>query len=136
MTGTQWLQRGDLIAIYRTNDGKGAARYRSVVTSICQIEEVRTKSSFTSKDEYLSYCHKYSIFTDNELGDIYASGRQFVVLKMTYNAALTRRITNGKMIDEMGIKPDYWGFFQLSDAQFTAILQRGEVNEGLIVNQT
>jgi len=132
---TRLLQRGDLVVIYRTSDRQAAARYRSVVTSICQMEEVRTRKSFTSCDEYLSYCRKYSIFSDEELKDIYDSGRQFIVLKMTYNAALTRRITNGKMKDEMGISPDYWGFFQLTDNQFNEILRIGEINENLIVNQ-
>ena len=32
------LRKGDLIAIYRTNDYQGPARYRSVVTSICEVE--------------------------------------------------------------------------------------------------
>ena len=56
------LRRGDIIVIYRTKDDKIPAHYRSVVTSICVVEEVRTKKDFKSFAEYLSYCQPYSVF--------------------------------------------------------------------------
>lgn len=40
MQGVQNFNNGDLVLIYRINDYKGSARYRSVVTSVCVIEEV------------------------------------------------------------------------------------------------
>lgn len=53
---------------------------------------------------------------------------------MTYNIALTKRVTRGYLLDEVGISPQiYWGFFQLSDAQFNSILSKGEINENLII---
>ena len=62
MPKTANLKKGDILTIYRTNDGMGSARFRSVVTSVCQVEEVKTKNDFMSLDDYLNYCSSYSIF--------------------------------------------------------------------------
>ena len=53
---------------------------------------------------------------------------------MTYNIALTKRVTNGYLIDDLKITPKYWGFFQLSDEQFDKIIEKGEVDESVIVD--
>ena len=127
------LQSGDLIAIYRTNDGAGPARYRSVITSICQIEEVKTNKDFADVDSFLAYANYYSIFNPIELRQWYGK-KNFTVLKMTYNIALTKRVTNGYLVDELKMVPKYWGFFQLTDEQFNAILKKGEVDESIIIN--
>lgn len=134
MPKTATLTQGDLIAIYRTNDGMGPARFRSVVTSICQVEEVRTKCDFLSIEEYLKYCKSYSIFKDYDLRKWYQNDN-LVVIKMTYNVALGKRITRGMLLDEAGISPTlYWGFFQLTDNQFDYILRKGNVNENFIID--
>ena len=58
-----------------------------------------------------------------------------VVIKMTYNVALAKRITRGMLLDEAGISPTlYWGFFQLTDNQFEYILKKGNVNENFIID--
>lgn len=133
MPKTATLKKGDLIAIYRTNDGMGPARFRSVVTSICQVEEVRTKCDFLSIEEYLKYCKYYSIFKEYDLRKWYQNDN-LVVIKMTYNIALAKRITRGMLLDEAGISPTlYWGFFQLTDNQFDYILKKGNVNENFII---
>lgn len=135
MPDTASLKPGDLIAIYRTSDNLGPAKYRSVITSICQIEEVRTKASFNTMDEYLKYTNKYSIFEEKDLISWYRQ-KNVIVLKMTYNIALSKRVTRGYLLDEVGIPADYyWGFFQLTDGQFDAILKKGEINENIIVNK-
>ena len=134
MPKTANLRKGDLIAIYRTNDGMGLARYRSVVTSICQVEEVKTKVDFTSIEDYLHYCSSYSIITMDDLRMWYRK-ESLVVIKMTYNVALAKRITRGMLLDEAGISPTlYWGFFQLTDNQFEYILKKGNVNENFIID--
>ena len=134
MPKTANLRKGDLLAIYRTNDGMGAARFRSVVTSICQVEEVKTKDAFSSVDDYLDYCKSYSIFTEGDLRKWFLNDN-LVVIKMTYNIALAKRITRGMLLDEAKISSTiYWGFFQLTDDQFDYILKKGNVNENFIVN--
>lgn len=133
MSDTAQLQRGDLIAIYRTKDDKGAARYRSVITSVCQIEEVKTDNDFANVEDFLAYTNYYSIFDPEELKKWYLQKKCYV-LKMTYNIALTKRVTNGYLVDELGLAPSYWGYFQLTDSQFDAILKKGEVDESVIIN--
>ena len=133
MPNTAQLQRGDFIAIYRTKDDKGSARYRSVITSVCQIEEVKTNNDFANVEDFLAYTNYYSIFDPEEL-KIWYLQKKCYVLKMTYNIALTKRVTNGYLVDELGLAPSYWGFFQLTDAQFDAILKKGEVDESVIIN--
>ena len=135
MPDTASLKPGDLIAIYRTSDNLGPAKYRSVITSICQIEEVRTKASFNTMDEYLKYTNKYSIFEEKDLISWYRQ-KNVIVLKMTYNIALSKRVTRGYLLDEVGIPADYyWGFFQLTDGQFNEKMKKGEINENIIVNK-
>ena len=133
MSDTAQLQRGDLIAIYRTKDDKGSARYRSVITSVCQIEEVKTNNDFANVEDFLAYTNYYSIFDPEELKKWYLQKKCYV-LKMTYNIALTKRVTNGYLVDELGLAPSYWGYFQLTDSQFDAILKKGEVDESVIIN--
>ncbi len=133
MSDAALLQSGDLIAIYRTKDDAGPARYRSVITSVCQIEEVKTIRDFADVDAFLEYANYYSVFNPNELRQWYGK-KNFTVLKMTYNIALTKRVTNGYLVDELNVAPKYWGFFQLTDEQFNAILKKGEVDESIIIN--
>lgn len=133
MDGVAQLESGDLIAIYRTKDDAGPARYRSVITSICQIEEVKTNTDFATVEDFLAYANYYSIFDSNVLEQWYGK-KNITILKMTYNVALTKRVTNGYMVDELKIAPKYWGFFQLTDEQFEAILKKGEVDESVIIN--
>lgn len=135
MPGTATLKKGDLIAIYRTNDYLGPARYRSVVSSICQVEEVRTKKDFANVADFIRYTNKYSIFEENELINWFSTKKDLIVIKMTYNIALTKRVTRQYLLDEVGISPNiYWGFFQLTDAQFNSIISKGEIDENIIIN--
>lgn len=135
MPATANLRKGDLIAIYRTTDYLGPAKYRSVVTSICQVEEVKTKKDFTSLSDFISYTNQYSIFDKDELADWYRTKKELIVIKMTYNIALTKRVTRQYLLDEIGISPYlYWGFFPLTDNQFNAIISKGEINENTIVH--
>lgn len=42
MEGTSNFKPGDIIVTYRTTDRQGPARYRSVITSVCVVEEYKT----------------------------------------------------------------------------------------------
>ncbi|RAW99226.1 hypothetical protein CKY04_10280 [Photorhabdus sp. S8-52] len=42
------MKRGDIIVIYRTADKQGPARYRSVINSLCIVEEVRVINEFST----------------------------------------------------------------------------------------
>ena len=48
-------------------DEKGAAYYRSVVSSICIVRRIKKASDFKSTEEFIKYANAYSIFNENEL---------------------------------------------------------------------
>ena len=129
------LKKGDIILVYRTNDGVGPARYRSVISSVCVVEEVRSKNKFNSFEEFYNYSNKYSIFEKDDLKRCYNRDNCYVI-KMTYNATLNKKVINNDLIEIMNVKPNYWGFFALTDKEFTKILEKGEVYESFIINKT
>lgn len=134
MQAVQNFHKGDVLLIYRTSDGQGAARYRSVVTSICVVEEVLTINDFSTEEKFLKYCEPYSIFSVDELRSFYRRKKYPFIIKMTYNVAFKKRVTNGQMIDSFGITPEYWGVFSVTHEQFKKIMRAGEVDESIIID--
>ena len=53
---------------------------------------------------------------------------------MVYNIAFTKKVINKVMKEQVGLCPNYWGFFRLTDAQFDKLLELGEINERYIVD--
>jgi len=134
---TNKMKRGDVLVIYRTSDNKGPAYYRSVATSIGVVEEVRKINSFASEGAFLKYAKPYSIFTDAELKNYYATKQRSYIIRFVYNAALTKRVTRGRLMEEAGLptaKGVRWDFLNLSNEQLRHIATMGEVNENIIVD--
>lgn len=68
--GRNWtITKGDILLIYRTTDGLGPARFRSVATSVCIVEEIKRPSDFKTEAEFLKYTNAYSIFNEQDLKD-------------------------------------------------------------------
>lgn len=129
------LKRGDIVVIYRTTDIQGKARFRSVATSLCVVEEVRPKKAFADADALVTFAEPHSVFTEDELRDMYASDDRLYALKMTYNVALPKRPNRAALLDDVGItEQPKWDLRPLSRTQFERILELGEVNEGLVVD--
>lgn len=125
---------GDVFIIYRTKTPGKSAEYTSVVTSVCVVEEVKSQSEFSNFDEFYKYATTYSIFDKENLRMWYNRGGCFAV-KMTYNAALSKRLIRKKLIEEIGLdRESYWGFFKLNDDQFYRVLEEGGVSESIIVD--
>lgn len=134
MEGVQALRPGDILLIYRMTDHQGPARYRSVATSVCVVEEYRHINTFSSQGEFVDYCRPYSVFNAAELADFWNRRRYPYVFRFTYNLALPRRVTRGTMIDECGLDENaYFGLLRLTPQQFHDIVSRGQVNENLII---
>lgn len=132
-TGT--LKSGDVLLIYRTSDGKGKAFYRSVATSIGIVEEVRKIKSFVSEADFISYARPYSIFPIPALKQIYAEKKRSYIIRFTYNAALSRRITRGRLIEEVGLSTQRrWDFMRLTERQLRHVADIGRIDESLIVD--
>ena len=133
---TKCLDPGDIVAIYRTNDGKGKAYYRSVISSIGVVEEVRQIKSFKSEAQFIKYAKPYSIFTLEQLKEYFTNKQKSYIIKFTYNAALKKRIIRKRLIEECLISTrTRWDFTQLTETQLKWIADQGEINESLIVHQ-
>ncbi len=130
---TALLKRGDIVLTYRTTDIPGRAWFRSVVTSICVVEDVKKRGNFTSVDDFVRYAEAYSVFSEAQLREYYRNPNM-VIIKMTYNLPLTKRLNNASLIQEIHISPDYWGFFRISDEQFDNIVKLGECNENYFID--
>lgn len=58
-----------------------------------------------------------------------------VVVRMLYNAALTKRLNRKALIEEVGIDRDaYPGFLKLTDRQLRMILELGGVHASLVID--
>lgn len=126
--GVDVLKYGDVIVLYRTAEAGRSAEYSAVATSICIVEEVKHQRDFSSFDEFFKYANQYSVFDSNDLYYWYRRGGCKAV-KMTYNIALKRRIVRHDLIEKIGMDRNaYWGFMQITDAQFEEIVRKGEVN--------
>lgn len=135
MSGVKNMLPGDLIVIYRTSETGKSAEYSSVATSICTVVEVADISDFLLLGDFLEYCGKGTIFTQEELTRFWNNRRYPYIIKMLYNAPLQRRIIRRNLIDEVGLsRDDYFGYLALTDNQFYKILEMGEINESFIIN--
>ena len=48
---------------------------------------------------------------------------------MTYNSALVKRIVRHDLIEDIGLqRSQYWGFFELTNKQFTTIAEKGGIS--------
>ena len=135
MKGVDQLKSGDKLIIYRTTDGVGAAKYRSVVTSVCSVLELKTIRDFANIDEFVQYTNRYSIFNETELRKWYHSKPHFVVIKVLYNLAFQKKVIRKELIGQIGLPADaYWGFMPLTETQFNDILNLGNADGRYIIN--
>ncbi|SFQ73536.1 hypothetical protein SAMN05216567_13216 [Variovorax sp. OK605] len=135
ISATGKLVQGDMLVMYRTNDKKSLARYRSVATSIGVVEEVRKISSFGTETAFLKYVQPYSVYEKSKLQILYATKKRHVVIRFTYNIALSKRLIRDRLIKEVGVSElRRWDFFRLTDEQFEKIVDLGEVDERYFVH--
>lgn len=128
--------RGDILVMYRTKTINQSAEYTSVATSICVVEEVKAQNEFEDFEKFYSYASAYSVFDKDDLRDWYNKGGCYTI-KMTYNAALSKRLIRKKLIEQIGIDKERklrWSFFPLTDDQFNQIIEEGGVSEGIIID--
>lgn len=129
--GMDKIQAGDLVVIYRTKDDKGPAEHRSVATSVCVVEAVKPRSQFSSQDDFLNFCRRYSLFNEQQLQDLWKKwpNDKLCALKLTYNAAFSKRVKRGILIQDIGLDREArWGLLKLSHTQFKQILELGGVS--------
>jgi len=129
MDHVEELRYGDIVILYRTTEEGRSAEYSAVATSICVVEDVKTQDEFGSFEKFYQYSCKYSVFDKDDLRHWYNRGG-CKAIKMTYNAALKKRIVRHDLIEQVGLERNqYWGFFELIDEQFQDVVQRGMVSK-------
>jgi L-amino acid N-acyltransferase YncA len=129
------MKRGDIVVMYRTTDIPGRAKYRSVGTSICVVEEAKSRKAFPHAKAFVDYAEPHSVFSSEDLELQYNNANRLYVVRMTYNIALRRRITRQRLMEIVGISEQpRWDLRPLTRKQFDRILDLGKVNETLIVD--
>ena len=129
------MKKGDQVVVYRTSDGQGAAYYRSVVTSICMVSDVKKWSEFQgNEEEFLKYT-KYSVFAEADLKTWFRTRPDMVVIKMLYNVAFTKRVIRKDLIEQVGLDGNArWTLLPQTDPQFKKMIELGEANERYIID--
>lgn len=128
------LKKGDLVLMYRTSDGCGPANYRSVISSVCTVNEVKTIKDFASEDEFVKY-NQYSVFGESELREWYRKYPGFFVIKMLYNVAFTKKVIRKVLIEDVGLDANArWSIINITDEQFKSIIKLGEANERYFID--
>ncbi|WP_207578122.1 GNAT family N-acetyltransferase [Listeria seeligeri] len=129
------LKPKDLLLIYRTGEPGKSAEYSAVGTSICTVVEYKHIKDFPDSQNFLTYCGKGSIFSEQELKRFWSNQRFPYIIKMLYNSPLQKRIVRHDLKETVGLsRKGYQGFQEINDAQFDKILELGEVNEGYVIN--
>lgn len=121
--------------IYRTSDKPGLAYYRSLVSSVCVVEEYRHIDSFENYTEFERYCAPYSVFSRGELQQFWQKKKYHHVFRFSYNIALPKRIIRKDLLEQVGLNESkYFGFMRLTLQQAHHILKLGQVNENFVIN--
>lgn len=132
------LKYGDVVVLYRTADSSNgrSAEYSAVATSVCIVEAVKNQNEFDCFEDFYNYVCKYSVFEKEDLRYWYGKGN-CKAIKMTYNAAMKKRIVRHDLIEKIGIDRDqYWGFVELTDSQFDKIIRIGKIDQYFDAEQT
>ena len=128
------MAQGDLVVIYRTKDEQGSAKYRSVVTTVCTVYEVKKWRDFKNEDEFLKYT-QYSVFEENNLKHWYRTNRNLVVIKMLYNVAFSKRVIRRTLVEKGALDENARvSLLSLTDEQFKKIIELGQANERYFID--
>lgn len=128
------LLPGDILVMYRTTDRQGPARFRSVATSLCVVEDVRPKSDFPDASAFAAYCSDYSVFSSQKLKQLWLNRKRLYAVRMTYNAALRHRLTRMHLMDAVNIDDSvHWDFVRLTSGQLHRIAKDGDISDSIIV---
>jgi hypothetical protein len=129
------MQSGDIVVIYRTTDNQGPAYYRSVATSICVVEEVKSKQDFVDAHHFVSYASPHSVFSDSDLRNQFETNQRLYIARMMYNVAFGSRVTRGRLLEEAHISEQpRWDLRELTRAQLQAIIRMGNIDARLVID--
>ncbi|HBD06466.1 MAG TPA: hypothetical protein DCY93_03545 [Firmicutes bacterium] len=88
------LSAGDIMTIYRMGN-RYPAKYYSVATGYCIIQEIRYPKTY---DEFMGLCSNKSVFTKEQLYDLYFKQQRRTIIKLLYVKSLERKVIYGDML--------------------------------------
>lgn len=120
------LKSGDIIIIYRMGDEK-PKKYSSTVTSICIVEEIKTK--FSSFDDFFQSCNRRTLINKSDLEtkwwNKYPTYRPFIVKFLYAHSFPTPKPTLNDL-NILGVIPDIMnmprGFIEINNNQFRSLV--------------
>lgn len=124
-------RKGEILVFYRTG-----GLYKGVVTTIGVVSD--TRETFASKEEFIKYCLRGSVFPEKELEKMwdYKPQKPFVV-NFLYVYSFLNRINMERLIDMgifKGVNDAPRGFYKISKDQFESILKETASEGRFIVN--
>lgn len=121
------FNKGDIVLIYRKGLANEQKSYKSVISSVCIIEEVYR--DIKSKDKMIKICQNRSVFNIDELNRIWEYGKDKIqIIKLIYIASFEKKIILKRLWD-MGIIQFPGGprpFDEISDSQFDMIIKESK----------
>lgn len=128
------MNHGDLVVIYRTSDEDGRAWYRSVVTTVCTVYEVRKWGDFKTEEEFLKYT-QYSVFPEKDLMKWYKTNKNLVVIKLLYNVAFCKRVIRKDLVESGALDESARvSLLPLTDEKFKKIIELGQADERYFID--
>ena len=121
------------VFIYRIHTGKEQKAYKSAITSYCTISKVDIiKSNGIStvpQEEFVQQIGNKSVYTINELNNLYQQKKTLVTIEMVYNGYFGKgHNVIYKKLKEQNLFEHYPYNIKYSKEQFLKILQMGDVN--------
>lgn len=129
------LNFGDHVVAYRMSDNQGPAFYRSVVTSVGTVVEVKNITEFANLDDFENYINNKSIFTHDEILKFWRVKKYPWVIKFIYNFSFEKYPNRKLLIENNIISQDQRIVVSPIEKEgFVNILELGATNESFIID--
>ncbi len=121
------------VFIYRIHKGLGQKKYKSVVTSFCTISKVDiikdNGRTVISNDNFIKQVGNKTIYSNQELQDIYNTKKTIVVIELVYNGYFGKghNITFNEL-KENNLFETYPYNVVYTEKEFEKILEMGDIN--------
>ncbi|MEN6385859.1 MAG: hypothetical protein ABFD79_11775 [Phycisphaerales bacterium] len=131
---------GEPVIIYRIYTGATGKTYKSVATSYCTLTRIvpiiSHRSKQVSQDDFLNLTRNKTVFSQQELQDLYRQKANLTLIEMVYNGFFGKgHNVNHKALSEAGLFSGHPYNIELTPNEFLTILQMGDKNvSDLIAN--
>lgn len=135
--GTPWTamhyQVGEPVGIYRKYEGGSGATYKSAITSYGTITKItsikKNNRCIISLDEYIKLAGNKTVFSKEELVEIYNNGKNVEMIEIIYNGFFGKgHNVNHKTLKDRGLFESHPYQIDYTPKQFKQILEMGDAN--------